>query len=303
VSEAVRVAVPAAQAELAADALWQAGAAAIEEQPGVLIAALGDGGDPAPLVAAVAGRWRAEVVTVDLDGALDAWRPHARAVTVGDRLVVRPPWVDPGVAPGAAPVGAGPVDVAMDVVIDGAVDVVIDPGRAFGHGAHPSTRLVLAALVDLVGGGERVLDVGCGSGVLAIAALALGAGQAVAVDVDPAAVAATRANAARNAVADRLAVLASLDDLDDLPDGAGDLHGGADRAGGYDLVVANMLLPDLVAVAPTIARALAPGGAVVASGLLADQRGALLAAYDRAGLAAHDERADDGWLAVTLRAA
>ena len=207
-STAVRVAVTAAEAELAADALWQAGAAAIEEQAGALVAATADGGDPARLLAAVAGRWPAEAVPVDLDGALDAWRLHARAVAVGDRLVVRPPWVE---RVGAGAPGGPPSD---------AVDVVVDPGRAFGHGAHPTTWLVLRALVDLVRGGERVLDVGCGSGVLAVAALALGAGSAVGVDIDPAARAATRANAARNGVADRLAVLDDVARLDGTAGGA-----------------------------------------------------------------------------------
>lgn len=327
---AVRVAVPSEEAELAADALWQAGAAAIEEQPGALVAATADGGDPARLLAAVAGRWPAEAIAVDLDGALDAWRAHARAVEVGDRLVVRPPWVEPvdvgpsrAAASGAASAGGAPRDV------------VIDPGRAFGHGAHPTTRLVLDALADTVRGGERVLDVGCGSGVLAIAAVILGARTAVGVDVDPAAVAATRANAARNGVADRVVVVADLADLAasadlaDLADLAAsadpanpaDLAGSADladlagragapndappAAGRYDLVVANMLASQLVAVAPTVARAAAPGGTVVLSGLLAAQADQVLTAYRTevpARLAVAGEREDDGWLCLTLRA-
>jgi ribosomal protein L11 methyltransferase len=279
VTFAVHVAVPAGEAELAADALWQAGAAAIEERPGVLIAGTGLGGDPVALLAAVAGRWPAEVVAVDLALALDAWRVHARAVPVGDRLVVRPPWVEPiPVGPPAGQRRAGD-----------RLDVVIDPGRAFGHGGHPSTRLVLTALDSLVGGGERVLDIGCGSGVLAIAALALGAGTAAGVDVDPAAVAATRDNAVRNRVADRLAVVAHVDDLDEA-------------RGVYDLVLANMLRPELVAMAPVVAGALAPGGAVVVSGVLVGQRGDVLAAYRTVGLAPVAEHAEDGWLAVILRA-
>ena len=311
---AVRVAVAAVEAELAADALWQAVAAAIEERPGALVAATADGADPAPLLAAVAGRWSAEAVPVDLDGALDAWRPHARAVSVGDRLVVRPPWVEPveggasggpgapGApdAPGAPPPGAAAAGADADAA-DHTVDVVIDPGRAFGHGAHPTTRLVLDALVDLVRGGERVLDVGCGSGVLAVAALALGAGSAVGVDIDPAALVATRANAARNGVADRLVVTDDVGRLDEPPVAGGGRHAGGAIAGACDLVMANMLASQLVAVAPVVARAVAPGGAVVLSGLLTGQRDAVLDAYRPSGLRAVGERVEEGWLALTLR--
>jgi ribosomal protein L11 methyltransferase len=265
----VEVTAPGAQAELAADALWRAGAVAVEERAGpgdraLLVAATADD-DPAPLLAAVAGRWSARVAEVDLDAALDAWREHARAVAVGERLLVRPPWV-------AAP-DPGPGTLR--------VEVVIDPGRAFGSGAHPSTHLALAALAERVQGGEALLDVGCGSGVLALAALALGAGRALAVDVDPAALAATAANADRNGLAGRLTV--------------------ADRISGrHDLVVANLLLPDLVGLAADIAPALVPAGTLVIAGILAGQRPAALAAYP--DLAPVSEDALDGWLAVTLRA-
>lgn len=301
VTTAVRVAVAGDEAELAADALWQAGAAAIEVLPGALVAATVDGGDPTLLLAAVAGRWPAEAIAVDLGSALDAWRQHARAVAIGDRLVVRPPWIE---AADLVPHGDRPTE--------GRRDVVIDPGRAFGHGGHPTTRLVLRALVDLVRGNERVLDVGCGSGVLAVAALALGARSAVGVDVDRAAVAATRANAARNGVADRLVAViagpAAPEDTAVHDDVEVAVAAPEPAAGGYDLVVANMLASQLVAVAPTVMRAVAPGGTVVLSGLLVGQRDLVLAAY-----AARDESApaevvvvgeqeDDGWLCLTLRA-
>jgi ribosomal protein L11 methyltransferase len=140
----VMVAVPAGvDAEVAADALWRAGAVAIEERDTptgiLLVAGVAPGAEIGRLLAAVDRRWPAELVAVDVDGALDAWRAFARAVRVADRIVVRPPWLP------ADPRG-------------GAVDVVIDPGRAFGSGAHASTRMALVALEGMVSGGERVLD-------------------------------------------------------------------------------------------------------------------------------------------------
>src|SRR5918995_3498951 len=111
-----------------------------------------------------------------------AGRARAGQVEGGARLVGRPPWVRP--SPRAS----------------GRIELVIDPGRAFGSGAHPSTRLALAALERSLVDDARVLDAGCGSGVLAIAALRLGASRATGIDVDPAALDATRRNAAGNGV-------------------------------------------------------------------------------------------------------
>lgn len=303
----VQVAVPDSQAELAADALWQAGAVAVEERPGLLVAATASD-EVEPLLDAVAGRWPAEVVAVDLDAALDAWRAHARPVTVGDRLVVRPAWPaggGDGTGDGGAGAGRrGPGAAERH----GRVETVIDPGRAFGHGGHPTTRLVLDALDRLVAGGEAVLDAGCGSGVLAIAALALGAAGAVGIDIDPAARAATRANARRNGVADRLEVLDDLAAIE-VADASTPSRGGAAArgrspapGGRYDLIVANMLLSHLIEVGPRVVRALAPGGTLVMSGVLVDQQAALVSAYASPGLRVLDEHRLDGWAALTLRA-
>lgn len=268
----VSVAVPAGDADVAADAMWQAGAIGIEERDtptGLLLVAAASGGDIGRLLAAVDRRWPAEVVAVDIDAALDAWKPFARAARAGDRLVVRPPWVP------AIPAG-------------GAVEVVIDPGRAFGSGAHASTRLALAALERLVDGGERVLDAGCGSGVLGMAALALGAAEVVGVDHDPAAIAASGANATRNRVGDRFT--ASDRPLDEV----------AADDGPFDLVVANLLLPDLVALTPALGAALTADGSLAVSGVVVDQRQPLVAAATRSGLVPVDEDAAEGWLAITF---
>jgi ribosomal protein L11 methylase PrmA len=273
----VRVTAPAGvEAELAADALWRAGAVAIEERAVptgvVLVAGVAPGDDIERLLGAVGSRWPAEAVAIDLHGALDAWRSFARPVLVGDRLLVRPPWLP-----------AGPHNAE--------VDLVIDPGRAFGSGAHASTRLALAALERLVRGGERVLDAGCGSGVLGIAALGLGAADAVGVDHEPAAVVASRVNAARNAVGDRFAV--SGGPLDEV----------VAAHAPFDLVMANLLLPDVLAVAPALRAALAAAGSLVVSGILVDQRTPVIGAATPLGLVPVGEEIADGWLAVTFVAA
>ncbi len=160
----------------------------------------------------------------------------------------------------------------------------IEPGATFGMGDHPTTILSLRAIRPQVRPGCTVLDVGCGSGVLAIAACVFGAGRAVAIDIAPAAVPVTIANATANGVADR--VQASTTDL-------------ADIDGVYDLVVANILAPTLVALAADLRRVLAPGGALVISGILAEANAHVLAALSPLHVVATAEL--DGWAAFTLR--
>jgi ribosomal protein L11 methyltransferase len=148
-----------------------------------------------------------------------------------------------------------------------AVVVDLDPGLAFGTGHHPTTALCLEWLDGADLNGRTLLDYGCGSGILAIAALKLGAARAIALDHDPQAIEATLANAAANGVAERLSPCRP-EDLDTL----------ADRLPA-DLVVANILAGPLVELAPTLLRNLRPGGDLVLSGVLADQVQAVSAAY------------------------
>jgi len=160
-------------------------------------------------------------------------------------------------------------------------------------GNHPTTQLALAALVDSVRAGDRVLDVGCGSGVLAIAAARLGASHATATDVDPRAIVDTHANAERNGVVDRVA--ASITALDDL-------------AATYDVVVANLggaILPMMLA--PALLRRVRAGGTVIVSGMLGDEQGHAVrtalgdAAFGAAVLGDRVElRAHGDWRAVVL---
>ncbi|HET9650946.1 MAG TPA: 50S ribosomal protein L11 methyltransferase, partial [Usitatibacter sp.] len=158
-----------------------------------------------------------------------------------------------------------------------AINIVLDPGAAFGTGSHATTRLCLAWLERNVRPGDTVLDYGCGSGILAIAALKLGAAQAFGVDVDPLALQAAQYNAGRNHV--RLAVL----------DAAAPLPATA------RLTVANILANPLRMLAPLIAAHTQPGGAIALSGILAAQADDVIAAYApwaRLAVAAQDS----GWV-------
>jgi ribosomal protein L11 methyltransferase len=158
----------------------------------------------------------------------------------------------------------------------GRAAVQLDPGIAFGTGSHATTRLVLAFLARTVAGGERVLDYGCGSGILAIAAAKLGAARIDAVDVDPQAVETTAANARANGVVLRAALPEAL------------------AATTYDIVVSNILAQPLILLAPLLAARCHAGGRIALSGILESQAADVTAAYD--GL--FDMRlaaVDEGW--------
>jgi ribosomal protein L11 methyltransferase len=163
-----------------------------------------------------------------------------------------------------------------------AVIVRLDPGLAFGSGTHPTTALCLRWLDSLVLRGKTVLDFGCGSGILALAALKLGAARAVGVDNDPQALAASADNAERNGVGDQLDVYAPENE----------------PAATYPVVVANILAVALDALADTLASRVQPGGVIALSGILHGQEGALVERYSEwfDGL----ESARDGdWMRIT----
>jgi ribosomal protein L11 methyltransferase len=167
---------------------------------------------------------------------------------------------------------------------DDAVCVVLDPGLAFGTGHHPTTALCLEWLDATPLVGCSVLDYGCGSGILAVAALKLGAARALAIDHDPQALDATRENAAANGVSERL----SAQSPEPPPDGAA------------EVVVANILARPLIELAPVLAAASAPGARIALSGILSHQVDAVTAAY--AGAFALDEpRQRDDWVLLSGR--
>jgi ribosomal protein L11 methyltransferase len=146
-----------------------------------------------------------------------------------------------------------------------AINLLLDPGLAFGTGSHPSTRLCLAWLDESVRGGEDVLDYGCGSGILAIAALKLGAARVIGIDIDPIAVAASRENALRN----RCGEAGAQFHMDFLPE----------YQPWADIVVANILAKPLIMLAPILAGAMKPGGRIALSGILDEQATEVMGAY------------------------
>jgi ribosomal protein L11 methyltransferase len=267
---ALRLDLPGVAADAWSDALLEAGALSVEttdpnagtagEQP-----LFGEPGEPstatwpmARLVAlfaqdvdAVAALNRVAGSRGEAVPGFDAWpvaeQDWVRAtqaqfgpITIGGRLHVVPTWCEPPAA--------------------GAV-IVLDPGLAFGTGSHPTTRLCMEWLLANLAGGETVLDYGCGSGILAIAAAKLGAARVIGTDVDPQALRASAANAAANKVA---ATFVAPDDL---------------QPGTFDIVVANILANPLVLLAPAIAARVRPGGRLALAGILAMQADAVVAAY------------------------
>jgi len=203
------------------------------------------------------------------------WLDEFRPTRFGRRL-----WVCPR---GQAP---DPSETRPDTVI-----VTLDPGLAFGTGHHATTALCLELLDGADLAGKTVLDYGCGSGILAIAALLLGAERALAVDHDPQALEATRSNALENGVAERLQVLAP----EDLP--AAPLPADPGRA---DLVLANILSSTLIALAPRLTELTAPGGTLALSGILNDQAEEVAAAY-RDGFDLEPPRCREDWALIAGR--
>jgi len=206
-----------------------------------------------------------------------AWKAHFPVLRIGRRIVIKPTWRRHRAT-------------GDDLVL------ALDPGMAFGTGLHPTTRLCVAALEHVAdtgrmrrrgGGPARVLDVGCGSGILAITALRLGAATALGLDVDPIAIEATRGNARRNRVARWLTTREGS-----LPSGEPP----------FDLVLANLIASLLVRLAPELAAEVRPGGILIASGIFRDREPDVLAALTGAGFELVERAAEGDWVALTLRA-
>ncbi len=196
----------------------------------------------------------------------EAWKAYFRPIEVGTRLLVAPPW---------------------DVPSTSRLTIVIEPGRAFGTGHHGTTAGCLVLLERLCGAVGQALDLGTGSGILAIAAAKLGVEQVHAVDSDPDAIAAAVANAARNGVADR--VRCAMADAAEI------------TSAGAPLVVANLLASTHLGFGALYARLVAPGGRLLLGGMLDHEAAGVTEALGTRGFTASDREVADGWASLTFR--
>ncbi len=197
------------------------------------------------------------------------WKKHFKPRAVTRTLVVAPPW-------------------ERADLLEGQREVIIDPGQAFGTGQHESTSLCLARLEGLAKNGElppRLLDVGCGTGILALAHLLFGGASAMAIDLDPEAVRATRHNAELNGLTDRLEASATpLAQVEER----------------FPLVVANLTAKDLVEIAADLAAHLLPGGQLIVAGLLVMQIEQVRQALEARGLALLEQDSLAGWACLVM---
>lgn len=200
-----------------------------------------------------------------------AWKAHYQPLRIGRRLLIRPRWID--VAPA-----------------DGDIVIALDPGMAFGTGTHPTTQLCLQALERVIQPGQVALDLGCGSGILSIAAVKLGARRLLALDIDAIAVAATRDNAIYNDVAKRItAQQGSLDSV-------------RSAARRFDLLIVNILARVIIQLAEQgLGEIVRPGGTALFSGIIDEQADEVAAALDRAGLSIVARQRHGDWLLFETR--
>jgi ribosomal protein L11 methyltransferase len=207
----------------------------------------------------------------------NAWKKFYKPLRIGQRVVLKPSWEEWEAQPG-------------DLIVQ------LDPGMAFGTGMHPTTRLCIAALEEVVRPGDAVLDIGTGSGVLAIVAALLGASEILATDIDGLAVQVARENARLNGL--------TVDDGTGLIIRQESVPAGA--AGHFRIIVANILAEVLVGLFDgkygntPLAEPLTPGGLLILSGILDDRVGLVLAAAERCGLVLVDRKQEGDWVALVV---
>jgi ribosomal protein L11 methyltransferase len=202
----------------------------------------------------------------------NAWKDYYHVTHIGQRLVIRPSWRD-----------YTPKD--DEVVLE------LDPGMAFGTGLHPTTRMCLEQIEQRTRPGMRVLDVGTGSGILALAAAKLGAASVHCIDSSSIAVASATANAAANHLSDRITVMQG--ELDEIE--------ATRMAGQYDLVLANIIARVIGSIAPYLVQVLVPGGLLITGGIIQERRHEAEQPLLAAGLKLIDQAVIDDWITLIMR--
>lgn len=201
----------------------------------------------------------------------EAWKAHYHPLRVGKRLLIRPLWID--------------IDPEPDDIV-----ISLDPGMAFGTGTHPTTQLCLEALEDLVQPAQRILDLGCGSGILSIAAAKLGATQIVGLDIDPIAVEATQENALANEVAEK--IIAEHGSLESV----------ITSARRFDFVVVNILAKIILKMTKQhLGNTVRPGGIAIFSGIIETQVDEVEAALRKTGLVPYARRQQGDWFLIEAK--
>ena len=202
------------------------------------------------------------------------WKAFYKPMEIGERLLVVPEW-----------------EQAPE---NGRVKLILNPGLTFGTGSHATTRLCLTALDRLIQGGEKVLDLGCGSGILSIAALRLGASRAFACDVDPTCVNVANENAALNGV-DPACYTVRAGDV------TADRELAREFGGDYDVVVANIVADVIIALAPRVRPLLKQGGVFLCSGIIDDRAAEVRQKLTDAGWTVEEENSSEGWFSYLCK--
>ena len=213
-----------------------------------------------------------EVNGVNEEDWANSWKEFYKPLKIGERIVIVPAWEK------------------YDAK-EGELIVKMDPGMAFGTGNHETTRLVIGLLEKYVKGGERVVDVGCGSGILAICASKLGAGMCRAYDIDPVAVKVARDNIMESG-------------LDNITCDVSDLLRGVDKTdGGYDIVCANIVADIIIRMTPDIAAYMNEGAVILASGIIVERSEDVIECFEKHGFSIAEKVVENGWCALAVKKA
>ena len=199
----------------------------------------------------------------------NSWKAYYKPIEIGEKIVIVPAW-EKYDAP------------------EGKLVVRMDPGMAFGTGSHETTRLVIGLLEKYVRNGQRVLDVGCGSGILAICAAKLGAGECRAYDIDPVAVKVARENVKDSG-------------LDNVTCDVSDLLRGVDKTGGtYDVICANIVADIIIRMTPDIGEHMSESSVILASGIISERADDVIGCFEQHGFRIVEKAEENGWCALVV---